>query len=62
MLDVALAELNVGESAFARVLARLGDHFFGHVDADHEAAVAHLLGGEEAIDAAAGAEIDDHFT
>src|SRR5262249_16048435 len=37
---------------------RLGKHLVRHVDPDHSAAGPDLLGGEEAIDTRAAAEID----
>ena len=51
MLDLAEAELDVRRPDRAGVVARLGDHVRGHVDANHTATAAHLTHGQEAIEA-----------
>ena len=43
------------------VVARLAQHLVGHVDADHAALGPDLPRGEQAVEAGAAAEIDQHL-
>jgi len=62
VVDVAEAEFDVGESEVCGVRACLFDHRFGHVDADDGAGRSDFLGGEEAVEAGAGSEVEDGFS
>ena len=44
------------------VVARPGEHFVGHVDADHVAGRPHLTGGEKTVEPGAAAEVDHRFS
>src|SRR5690606_14921175 len=59
MLDLAEAELDVGGPDLLGVAAGERDHLGGHVNAVDAAGLADHLRGEEAVDAAAGAEVED---
>ena len=59
MLEFAEAELDVGGADLGRVLARLGQHLVGHVDADDPARVTDLPRRQKTVEAGAAAEIDD---
>ncbi len=52
VFDLAEAELYVFVLALLCIGARLGDHFGGHVDANHLAAATDLAHGQEAVEAA----------
>src|SRR5690606_18076654 len=58
VLDLAEPELDVAGADLARVRARLRHHLGRHVDADDAPGRPDLPGGEEAVDAAAGAEVE----
>ena len=58
MLEQAFAELDVGELERLGRAAGLGEHLRCHVDPDHLAFVADGLGGDEAVEPAAGSEVD----
>ena len=58
VLDLAEPELDVVEPALAAFRARALDHLGRHVDADDAAAWARRARGEEAVDAAAAAEVE----
>jgi hypothetical protein len=59
ILDDALAEFDVGKTHTRRRRARLFQHLISHVDADYTPLGADLACGDEAVKAAAGADIDD---
>ena len=65
VVDGGEVELDVGEGdavdAVACGCGGAGDHGGGHVDADGLASGADFAGGEEDVEAAAGAEVDDGF-
>src|SRR6185312_2991856 len=61
MFDFAEAEFDVRSANLCGILAGEGDHLGGHVDPEHAAFGAHHLCCEEAIDAAAGAEVEHCF-
>ena len=60
-VDGGLEEFDVRVAAGEGVGAGALDHGGGHVDADGAALRADHLCGEEDVEAAAGAEVDDHF-
>jgi len=61
VLDLAEAELHLRVAALICIAARLGDHLRRHVDADDVAVRSDGLGRQEAIQAAAGAQIQHRF-
>ena len=65
-LDFAEAKLDVLQACDLvirrGVLPREGEHVGRHVDADHTARRADLGAGQEDIEAAAAAEVEDHLT
>ena len=61
LVDGGEVELDIGVAAGGGVGAGAVDHGGRHVDADGAAGGADLLRREEDVEAAAGAEIDDHF-
>ena len=58
-LDVALEELDVGRAGLGGVRLGEGQHLVGHVDAERATGRPDPLGGEEDVDAAARAEVED---
>ena len=62
MLEFAQPELDIARADARRIVARLGQHLVGHVDADHPALGSDLPGGEQAVEAGTAAEIDQHLT
>ena len=61
VLEFAQAELDIGRAYACGVVSGLGQHLVGHVDADHAALRPDLPGGEQAVEAGAAAEIDQHL-
>ena len=61
VFDFALQKLDVLDSGLALVLAGEGQHFIGHVEAVSFAGGADAPGGQQHVDAASGAEIEDGF-
>ena len=61
VLDFAFEKFDVLNAALALVLARERQHFVGHVEAVGLAGGADAAGGQQHIDAAARAEIEDRF-
>ena len=58
-LDVALEELDVGRAGLGRVALGEREHLVGHVEAERAAGRADALRGEQDVDPAAGAEVED---
>ena len=61
VLDVALAEFDVGRFGLRCVLPCEFEHLVGHVDAVDEAGWADSLGRQEHVDPCSGAEIEDRL-
>ena len=61
VFDFALEELDVFDAGLALVLAGEGEHVVGHVEAVGLAGGSDAFGGEQHVDAAAGAEVEDDF-
>jgi hypothetical protein len=59
VFDLTETELYVRRFILLDVLSGLFDHFRRHIDADDVSGVANFLRGEEAIEACAGAEIQN---
>jgi hypothetical protein len=59
VLDLAEAELDIGQPGPGGIVARLFQHLMGHVDPDHPSIGADLPGREKAIEPRAAAEVDD---
>ena len=49
-------------AAFTSVLPGLGDHLGGHIDADDPPGLLYLLGGQEAVESPATAEVEDRLS
>ncbi len=60
VLDLAEAELDVGEAVFGSVAAGAIEHVGRHVDADDPARRTDPLRRQEAVEAGPRAEVDDH--
>jgi hypothetical protein len=58
VLEQAFAELDVGQLERLGGAAGLGQHRLGHVDPDHPAIGADGVGGDEAVEASAGPDVD----
>ena len=58
-LDVALQELDVGRAGLGGVRLGESQHLVGHVDPERATGRPDPLGGEEDVDAAARAEVED---
>ena len=61
VFDFAFEKLDVFHSGLALVFAGQGQHFVGHIEAVGFAGRADAPGGEQHVDAAAGAEIEHGF-
>ena len=59
VLDLSEPEIHGRNPCLLGVLPGKGNHGRGHVDADHAAAVAHRPRGQEAVEPAAAAEVED---
>ena len=62
MLDLAQPEFDVAGADAGRIVARLVQYLVRHVDADHAASRPDLPRGEQAIEAGAAAQVDQHLT
>ena len=62
VLDLALQERHVLEAALALVLLGDGEHLVGHVEAERSSGGSDAARGQQHVDAAAGAQVEDGFT
>ena len=61
LLGETATELDVRQTEHFARGSGLGEHLVGHVDTDDVAVGADVVGGDEAVEASAGADIDDAF-
>ena len=62
VLDLPFEEFDVGNAGLAFVFIGERKHFIGHIEAVGSAGGADAAGGEQHVNAAAGAEVEHYFT
>ena len=61
VLQLAGHKLHIGEAHAVAVGVGEGKHIGGHIQPENPARFSHLPGGDEAVNAAAGAQVEDGF-